>query len=393
MKRFSVAFLADYFVSWMGGANLLGSLLNCLARAAPAQNASIHVLFDATQLPEAIRSQVDDFLPIQPSSMTTEGPLKCLLDSCAPEHLIFYRDLARTLKVLEIDAVGPSGTHLGPSGTMPWFGYIPDFQHDHLAENFSQAERISRSAQFRKIAEDSLGVFVTSSSVASDIERFYPAAARRRRIFRLPRLLPRIEPPAADDVERVRARYGIPDRYLLSCSQRWIHKQHHLIVEAFAQLVARGASDLQLVFTGATDDYRDPAYGPRLEAMIAERGLAGRVHSLGLVPRADQVALIGGALALVQASLFEGNPGASGVLEAALLGTAVIASDIAVNREMDLGRIRYFGSQDPSDLVNAMAETLQSADRRAPAYDAAQIDALTMASGMQMLATMRSAVA
>ncbi len=393
MPAFSVAFLADYFVSWMGGATLLGFVVDGVMRAAEAQNTRVHLLMSAQQLPEVLRREVRDFLAVPRAQLPAQGPLGCLLDNLpALEVVLFYRDLDATLDALGVDVIGPSGQDLGAHQRRPWFAYLPDFQHQHLPRYFTQRERQQRDGHFRALVENSAGVFVNSGTVVADIERFYGGAARQARVLRLPQLYPDLAGARAGREAEVRARYGLARPFLLSCSQRWLHKQHEVLVAAFAEHRARHPrSELQLVFTGERSDYRDPAYADAVDALVAELGLAEHVRHVGLVPRADQLQLIGAARAVLQASLFEGGPGASGTLEAALLGVPVVASDIGANRELQFGRFRFFEAGQPKALARELAR-LESGDvtERVPVFDVEQIEFLRLASGLQTIGALRS---
>lgn len=396
LKPLSVAYLADFYVSWMGGANILGFQLQNLLRAAPAQHAGVHVLLDARQLPRAMQADIGDFLPLRREQIDADGALRCLLDA-APDlpHLIFYKDLAATLDVLQVDVIGPSGTNLGAAFGRPWFAYLPDFQHQYLPQYFSAAERQRRDAHFRAQLENCTAIFVNSATVAADISRFYPGASRGKRIHRFPQLYPDVACAFVDQRRPTLEKYRQNAPYLLSCSQRWMHKQHECILLGFAEFLRRCPdSPLQLLFTGERGDHRDPAYAAMVEALVERLGLGARVRHLGLIARHDQLQLIAAAHAVVQASQFEGGPGASGTLEAALLGTAIVASDIGANRELDIGYTRFFDGE-RSDALALAIESLGAphghAHRHRP-YDTEQIDFLGTASGLQMLATMRAAV-
>ncbi len=392
LRPLSVAFLADYYCGWMGGANLFGFIFRCAQLAAAAQNVRLHLLLSAGMLPPAARQGIDGFLPLGAGQIAADGPLRALLDTASPELVIFYADSARTLDLLHVDVIGPTGFDLrSTAGGRPWFAYIPDFQHQYLQQFFTQEQRLARDRQFRLLVENATGVFVNSATVAADIERFYPGASRSVPILRLPQLLPETDHRSAQDIDAVFARYGIRRPYVLSCSQRWLHKRHDLIVEAFAR-VAQRHPQLHLVFTGERTDHRDRDYAARVDATIERHGLADRVHSVGLIPRDEQLALIAHARAVVQASVFEGGPGASGTLEAALLGTPVIASDIAANRELTFAPARFFETDSIESLVAAIERTLAHADgERAPPFTKDERDVLAMASGLNFLATLRAA--
>ncbi|MFT7723387.1 MAG: glycosyltransferase [Roseateles sp.] len=394
MKKMAVALLGDYFTSWMGGANLLGSVLDALLRAAPAQNASVHLLMRHTNLPTSVQDGVTDFLPLRREQLNAGGPLKCLLDAAPQlEHVLFYRDLPATAQVLGLDVIGPTGENLGADFPLPWAAYIPDFQHQHLPHFFTQRERFGRDQQFRALVENSWGVFVNSGAVLADIQRFYGAAANRQRLYRFPQIFSDVA-AGWQDGQATRDRLGITTPYVISCSQRWLHKQHELIITAFAEhLQAHPASPLRLVFTGERGDYRKADYAQQIERLIDHFQLRGRIHDLGLIDRHDQLQLIAGAQALVQASLFEGGPGASGVLEAALLGVPVLSSDIEVNRELTFGALQFFDRHRASSLAALLATLPLTAVERDPPYEADHIDHLHAGGGLQLLASLRSLAA
>lgn len=397
MKPIGIAILADFYVSWMGGANILGFMLGGMLRAAAAQNASVHLLLNARQLPAAMHNDVRDFLPIAAAKLNTDGPLRCLLDNLPDlPQVLFYKDLAATLGVLKVDVIGPCGDNLGADFVRPWFAYVPDFQHQYLPHFFSQAERIRRDTHIRSQIENAAGVFVNSATVGADIERFYSGAARGKPIHRLPQVYPDVAGGFEDRRAQTMLRYQQAAPYLLSCSQRWMHKQHEFILAGFAEFVRNHpASPLQLLFTGEPGDHRDPGYAPAVEALVDQLGLRPRVRHLGLVPRADQLQLIAGAQAVVQASQFEGGPGASGTLEAALLGTTILASDIAANRELAFGHTRFFDGQRSNTVAAAIAALGEPRDEphRHRPFDLEQIEFLSTASGLQTIAALRAALA
>jgi glycosyltransferase involved in cell wall biosynthesis len=397
----TVAFLADYFVSWMGGAQLLANILNCLASVAPSQGVRVEVLMHARAIGKENDESLGDFLRVDLAGLRASGPFQCLVEGTALREIVFYRDLGRACAALGVRVIGPTGENLGRDFPLPWFGYVPDFQHQYLTHFFSQDERLFRDRQFRQVVENAWGVYVTSGAAAGDVERFYPGPARQRQVLRLPVALPRLD--AIADLGAVTAAYGLQRPFFLSCSQRWLHKQHPLVLEAFATVVRRNPSwPLDLVFTGETSDHRDPGYSARVDARIHELGIADRVRVLGLVPRDHQLALVRLALAVVQASLFEGQAGASGTLEAALLGTRIIASDIATNRELAFGRQRYFDAASAEGLAGHLEAVVREVAASGSAeadiaaalpFDESGRQLLAMASGLQLISTLRAAAA
>ena len=86
--------------------------------------------------------------------------------------------------------------------------------------------------------------------------------------------------------------------------------------------------------------------------------MTGRVHILGLVPKLDQIALLRGALAVVQPTAFEGGPGGGAVFDAVALGVPSLVSAIPVNREIEEHVTHYFPLDDVPALAAAMREVL-----------------------------------
>jgi glycosyltransferase involved in cell wall biosynthesis len=385
-----IAVLGDFFTQWMGGAAFLRNILEGLWESQDAANARVHLFLSSTQLRAPGLRANPGFTAINSDRLDTKGVSAVLLQGLTPsQEIIFYHDLSAAVSGFPIDIIGLSGESLGPDFAVPWCGYIYDFQHQYLGHLFTQQERIRRDAAFRRVAEDSSAIFVNSSSVASDVERFYPSVASQKPIIRFPMVLRDLRAVACDG-SAAPAGIDSSSRYVISCAQRWVHKQHDLIIRGFAMHKReRPESDLLLVFTGAMSDDRNPAYAGFVHDLAVELGVADSIRYTGLVPKAQQVSLIKSAEALIQASLFEGGPGASGSLEAALLGTPILASDIPPNRELPIGNCQFFDRHSFSELgtlINKLASN-PAPPRESLSGDACR--ALTERGCVQMIETLR----
>jgi glycosyltransferase involved in cell wall biosynthesis len=148
--------------------------------------------------------------------------------------------------------------------------------------------------------------------------------------------------------EEVARKYGVPASYAITPNQFWPHKNHHLLVRAFAASRFPG----QLLLTGAPKSERDPDYLPSLERLIVELGVVDRVRCLGQLPRDEQLALLKYADVVVQPSLFEGW--STLVEECKALGKFLIVSDLPVHREQISENCWFFDPHDQTELTRRL---------------------------------------
>lgn len=360
MNSLKIGIVGDFFTRWMGGIAFLGPLVRGLSGCATAADASITLFLSASILPPELAGEIAPCITTTASSVRASGAVGHLLSYLSPEQPVcFYSDLRAAFRILSIH-VGVAGDPLAADMDTPWCGYIPDFQHKYLPFFFSQSERMERDLRFRAIAENASGLIVNAAAVVEDVERFFPAVAKSKPIFRFPIIYPIADVLSSEKLSILLERHRITQPYLISCSQRWMHKQHELIVDGFAaHLRDNPLSPLSLVFTGSLTDYRDPLHADAVRTRMASLGITSRIREVGLIDTGDQTGLIQGAAGLVQASLFEGGVGASGSLLAVLLGTPVLASDIPPNRELTVGKRYYFDPhvhQSLSRLITDLVE-------------------------------------
>jgi glycosyltransferase involved in cell wall biosynthesis len=226
--------------------------------------------------------------------------------------------------------------------------WVPDFQEHRFPQFFDEAELASRHRRNAAWFAKHRHVMVSSEDVATDLRRFYPASGARVHVVRFASFLP--SEVAHADVGALRSRYGLPERYFLCANQLWRHKNHAVILRALAR---SGREAAPVAFTGREHDHRDPDYGASLRELAAELGVADRVHFLGFLPRADQLGLLRGAIAVIQPSLCEGW--STVVEDAKALGRPVLASDLAVHREQLGDGAALFEPHDAEALAGLMS--------------------------------------
>ncbi|MDQ5816143.1 MAG: glycosyltransferase family 4 protein [Actinomycetota bacterium] len=117
----------------------------------------------------------------------------------------------------------------------------------------------------------------------------------------------------------IRKRYGIEGRFFLYPAITYPHKNHLVLIEAFARML-KIHSDVTLVLTGAKGSME-----VKVAKAVRELGIDSNVRRLGYIPSHDLDALYDEAVALTFPSRFEGF--GAPVLEAMARGCPVIAAD------------------------------------------------------------------
>ncbi|MBN1137354.1 MAG: glycosyltransferase family 4 protein [Anaerolineae bacterium] len=159
--------------------------------------------------------------------------------------------------------------------------------------------------------------------------------------------------PSPDD-GGVRARYRLPERYVLYLAGHDVRKNVAGLVEAFAT-VAQADCDAALVIGGRLPDRSDPLFfDPR--PLIAALGLNDRVRLIGWVDEADKPALYRGAACAVFASQYEGF--GLPVLEALACGAPLVTSNAASLPELAGDAAFALAPDDASGLAGAILACL-----------------------------------
>lgn len=168
----------------------------------------------------------------------------------------------------------------------------------------------------------------------------------------------------ADPVTDIRERYGIGERFFVYPAASYPHKNHLVLVEAFA-MVREKHPDVSLVFTGAKGSMQWGT-AKSMEAPLAEEirkhDLKDSVRSLGYVPAADLEALYRAAVALTFPSRFEGF--GAPVLEAMARRCPVIAADATALPEVVKEAGRLVSPDNPDQWFQAMCDLLENDDER-----------------------------
>jgi len=161
---------------------------------------------------------------------------------------------------------------------------------------------------------------------------------------------PQFAPPAADEVARVRAQYGLPERFLLTVGTIEPRKNLSRLLEAFEILARQGEVEAWVIVGRPGWLYDD--FFARLEASSCR----DQVILTGFVPDEDLPAVNAAATVAVLPSLYEGF--GLPVLEAMACGTPVVCSNVSSLPELGGDAARYFDPADVEAMVAALEKVL-----------------------------------
>lgn len=136
----------------------------------------------------------------------------------------------------------------------------------------------------------------------------------------------RYHPPQKNELERVRAKYGLPEQFALYLGGFDERKNVARVIEAFAGQVQARREGWKLVLAGRLPD-GNTAFFPDPRIPVERLGVAKDVYYAGFVQEEDKPALYAAARVFLYPSRYEGF--GLPPLEAMACGTPVIAANTA----------------------------------------------------------------
>jgi glycosyltransferase involved in cell wall biosynthesis len=201
------------------------------------------------------------------------------------------------------------------------FAYsLHDLQERYYPENFSCVQRSWRRSVHASLSRKAARIICEAQHVKSDIVRIFKVANEKIVVIAAPPLRQTVLEIGSAELEAVRTRLGLPNRFVFYPAQFWPHKNHLRLIDAFKQVVTQ-EPELKLVLTGRKSD----EYEIVMRA-VEEAGLEENIQHLGYIEQADLQVIYHLAAALVMPSLFESV--SIPIYEALQAGTPVAASNI-----------------------------------------------------------------
>lgn len=352
----NVAFWYDRPLEYTGGLNYVKNLLYAISLANDGRIRPY--LFIGRRADAALLQQMEPLATVVRTSVLDRKTPAWFLHKVLWKYAKRQWLVSRLMRRHRIDVVSHAehvyGDHL-PFRVISW---VPDLQYLHLPELFPGLDAQAESRRWAAVVANSDAVVVSSQAACEDLRSILPeAAAERVRVLRFvsqPGWLTGDHGEQPDLAETAR-RNGFTGRFFFLPNQFWRHKNHRVVLEAVHLLKRRGIEILVLC-SGNPRDYRikDSSYIDSLREFIEQHGIGENIRLLGMIPYAEVLLLMRSCVAVLNPSRFEGW--SSTVEEARSLGQRLVLSDIAVHKEQNPPRARYFPPDDPGALADILQE-------------------------------------
>jgi Glycosyl transferases group 1 len=244
------------------------------------------------------------------------------------------------------DAIFPCPFSFDANLSKKTIHWIPDFQEEHLPKFFSRGEIVFRKERQMKIATSGDTVIFSSNDVLKDFVHLYPANNVICKVLNFAVTHPQSEKIS---FSRLQEKYGLSNDYFFCPNQFWAHKNHKIVLEALVRVKNEFGRNVQVVFSGKEDDYRNLNYFKEIKETIANSNIGNNILTLGFIDRTDQIEIMKNAIAIIQPSLFEGW--STVVEDAKLMNQNLIVSSLAVHKEQLGEKATFFDPYDSSSLA------------------------------------------
>lgn len=322
-----VGFIGAVSKEWMGGLNYFKNLLHSISLL---ENKKIEpIVFVGIKTDEDIKAMFRKYAIVIEHSIFDRKSLNWYLMKI--EQKIFNTNffLSDLLKKYNIKVLSHASiVNLNGIKSVNW---IPDFQHMHLPNMFSQKELDFRDKDFKRLILKSDAIVLSSYDALNDFNNFAIEYKDKAKVLQF------VSQPdkkyfelTKDNKVALLNKYNLVNEFYYMPNQFWKHKNHMMVFEAVKQLVEEN-KNICLVCTGHLKDYRNIEHINGILNFIEINKLENNIKLLGLVDYEDVFALIKFSKAVINPSLFEGW--SSTVEECKSVGKNMILSDLNVHKE------------------------------------------------------------
>lgn len=343
-----VGFLNHFSSNWMGGVNYYKNLFMAMEKV---ENPRLIPFVFKPQDP--IAEVIMDYAsPLHP-----KGKKDFKYRMTKLWHSVLKKPFDKNVYLnrdLDVDVISHVQTGISQKPTIPTISWIPDFQHVHIPEMFSQDELEYRNKTFYSMAKYSKLVLFSSQDALNDFKNFASEYSYKGKVLHFVAIPDENVYLKTDEIkEEIIKKFDLPPKYFYVPNQFWVHKNHKVVFEAISILKQQGI-DVNIVFTGKTKDYRQEGYFDDLLQFAKENNIENNIKILGLVELIEVYYLMRNCISIINPSFFEGW--SSTVEEAKSLGKNIILSNLNVHKEQNPPEGVYFDPRNPNQLAEILKE-------------------------------------
>ena len=349
-----IALLGLGSINWIGGTQYITNIIDALDTISDEHPVEIHLIKNSWQnYPELNKFTknkivIEDFNTIFPPWSFTNR-VKWFLqrkftNSIYPRHENFFIDNG-------YDYVFPH-TCSDQNGKLNVGSWIADFQYHHFPDGASKEVTEAAYNEISFTARISSKIILSSKACEQDCNMLFPET--KGKTFAMPFTVFLDEQLLQfNDFSSLIAKYRIPENFLIVSNSFSPTKNHKTLFRALQILNEQGIKE-PVVCTGNIVDQRNVHFGNEILQMLTEYKVRDQVNMVGIIPRADQVALYRMSKAMVQPSVNEGW--STPVEEAKNLGKDLIVSDIDVHKEQCPGNPYLFQKLNAEDMAEKIKQ-------------------------------------
>jgi glycosyltransferase involved in cell wall biosynthesis len=356
-NRKRIGLIFSYDEGWIAGAYYIMNLIEALKILADAEQPFIEIFYNAEKDLDIIKNIQYPYIAYTYIT-TSEGydstPYPIWERVINKISLILSKKLIfdQRPKNLSFCFPNPDGYFFGNIDKKAKWYWIPDFQEDYFAYFFSQQDIAGRKAIQKKWVTMNYNLILSSQDVMADFRRLYPEAQNKVAVMPFAVTHPNY---MILDIENLRKKYHIPQKYFFAPNQFWVHKNHIVVLKAIKFLKEKNI-DIFVAFSGKQHDYRNITYFSDLQQYVKDNDLSENVQFLGFIDRSEQLKLMSEALAVIQPSLFEGW--STVVEDAKAMNQLVVLSNLKVHQEQISDNVLFFEPEKVENLAHHLQTVL-----------------------------------
>lgn len=327
-KRIKLGLIYSYDEGWIAGAYYIENLIHALNTLPDSEKPEIYIFSyskeDFQRLQDSTGYPYILFYPINIKYNLVEKGLNKIFRYSTNKNLIEKRPKNKIIDIL-FPAVDTYYFRLiAESKKIYW---IPDFQEHHLPQFFSESRVLSRKRYQSGLIEKKANIVFSSEDAKNDFNQIYPFNNCQKYVLSFA-----VSHPSYKhlDMQPLREKYGLPEKYFFSPNQFWAHKNHIVVLKAVKKLKEDNIN-VVVAFSGKAHDDRNPDYYKEIEKFVDDNQLINNIMFLGFIDRKEQLKIMEQAIAVVQPSLFEGW--STVVEDAKAMNQFLILSDLNVHQE------------------------------------------------------------